>query len=305
MLGILKSLATAMSAFVRKPVTVQYPDQMRKLPSRNRGLPLLVWDHEHDEPVCIGCRQCDDICPVECITVIGPVENANYPPKDHDEQACKATNNGVCPHISPRRTLPERFLIDEDRCMRCGLCEVVCPTDQERYGNQKAVVLGTGHISIQSSVYDRRENVLDLEGLTYHSRVLKLELNAVMGTKPPEEGLLVNSPQAAGVRLSGVIRSPTEARPLSTGTRLKARLLKLYAPLWLRLRGLPRKKKPPANGEALSGGAAGWPSLSESVRGKTKAIARSGRVPKISDGGEKAQAEGEEEAELVETDKAQ
>ena len=208
MLGLLKSLMTTTSAALRKPVTVQYPDQTRKLPSRNRGLPLLVWDHEHDEPVCIGCRQCDDICPVECITVVGPIENPEYRPKDHDKQSCKASNNGVCEHTSPRRTLPEHFLIDEDRCMRCGLCEVVCPTDIERYGNQKAIVLGTGHIAIQSAVYDRRDNILDLESLTHHSRVLKLELNAVMGTKTPEDDLVVNSPEAAGVRLSGASRPP-------------------------------------------------------------------------------------------------
>ena len=304
MLGLLKSLATATSAALRKPVTVQYPDQTRTLPSRNRGLPLLVWDHEHDEPVCIGCRQCDDVCPVQCITVIGPIENPNYPSKDHDEEACKASNNGVCQHTSPRRTLPEYFLIDEDRCMRCGLCEVVCPTDQERYGNQRAIVLGTGHISIQSAVYDRLDNVLDLEGLTYHSRVLKLELNAVMGTKLPKEDLLVNSPEAAGVRLSGASPPPTGARPLSTATRLKIRLLKLYAPLWLLKRGLTLRKKPRSNGDAPSGGgAAGWPTFSEAARGKTKGVARSGRTPRKRSEEETAQVAAEEEDELAEADK--
>lgn len=269
MRGIFQSIVTTISAALRKPVTVQYPDQTRKLPSRNRGLPLLVWDHEHDEPVCIGCRQCDDICPVACITVIGPVENPKYRAKDHDEQACKASNNGACPHTSPRRTLPEHFLIDEDRCMRCGLCEVVCPTDQERYGHQKAIVLGTGHIAIQSSVYNRLDNILDLDGLTYHSRVLKLELNAVMGTKPPKQDLLVNSPEAAGLRLSGASRPLGQARMLPIATRWKARLLKLYAPVWLLRRGLPLRKKPPTNGGAASGGgAAGWPTFAETARGK-------------------------------------
>jgi len=202
MLGILRALATTARTALRKPVTVQYPDQIKVLSSRNRGLPLLTWDHEHDEPVCIGCRQCAVVCPVECITVVGPTDNPNYRSPDHDVESC-TTVNGVCRHASPRRTLPQHFLIDEDRCMRCGLCEEVCPTDQERYGYQKAIVLGTGHLSIQSSVYDRSNNVLDLHGLTYHSRVLKLELNAVMGTKSPKEYLVVNSPQAAGLRLQG------------------------------------------------------------------------------------------------------
>lgn len=241
MLGILKSLIITSQTMLRKPVTRQYPDVIRDLPARNRGLPLLVWDHEHDEPVCIGCRQCDEICPVDCITVIGPVDNPKFRPNDHDEQACKAANNGVCEHISPRKTLPEHFLIDEDRCMRCGLCEDVCPTDQERYGNQRAIVVGTGHLSIQSSVFDRNDNVLNLERLTYHSRVLKVELNAIMGSKPPKESLLVNSADAAGLRLSG-------PNPLPITTRVKIRLFKLYAPFWLRRRGLPLGRKPRVEG---------------------------------------------------------
>jgi len=300
MLGVFKSVATTISAALRKPVTVQYPDQMRKLPSRNRGLPLLVWDHEHDEPVCIGCRQCDEICPVKCITVIGPVENARFRPKDHDEEACKAANNGVCMHISPRRTLPEHFLIDEDRCMRCGLCEVVCPTDQERYGHQKAIVLGTGHISIQSAVYDRLDNVLDLDGLTYHSRVLKLELNAVMGAKRPKEGLLVNSAEAAGVRLSGKSPLPAPAPSLSTGTRLRLLFLNLYAPLWLLKRGLPLRRKPRANGDGSPGGAAGWPSFAETAGGKRVGAAHSKQT--LSKGDEEGAAAAQEEAELAQTE---
>lgn len=265
MLGILKSVATTASAAFRRPVTVQYPDQTRKLPGRNRGLPLLTWDHEHNEPVCIGCLQCAVVCPVECITVVGPKENHRYRPTDHDEEACRAANNGRCQHVSPRRTLPERFLIDEDRCMRCGLCEEVCPTDQERYGYQKAIVLGTGHLSIQSSVYDRSDNVLDLDGLTYHSRVLKLELNAVMGTKPPKEDLLVNSPEAAGLRLEGPAGLSLDGakprlmrdRSLPTATRLRIRWLKLYSRFWLLKRGLPLRSKPQTNGDAPSGEADG------------------------------------------------
>ena len=261
MLGILAALATTARNALRKPVTVQYPDQTRKLPGRSRGLPLLTWDHEHDEPVCIGCRQCAVVCPVECITVVGPTDNPNYRPPDHDVESCTAVNNGVCRHASPRRTLPQRFLIDEDRCMRCGLCEEVCPTDQERYGNQKAIVLGIGHLSIQSSVYDRSNNVLDIDGLTYHSRVLKLELNAVMGTKPPKEDLLVNSPQAAGLRLQGPVGlsldgarpRPMQDRSLPTATRLKIHLLKLYSRFWLLKRGLPLRSQPQINRDAPSG----------------------------------------------------
>jgi NADH-quinone oxidoreductase subunit I len=239
MLGILKGLLVTSSTAFRKPVTRQYPNEIKTLPARNRGLPLLVWDQEHDEPYCIGCRQCDDICPVRCITVIGPVDNARYPAKEHDAEACAAERGGACPHNSPRRTLPDLFFIDEDRCMRCGLCEAVCPTDQERYGYQKAIVVGTGHLSIQASVFDRNDNVLDLDALTYHSRILGLELNAITVEKPPASSAPVNTDEMSGLRLSS--RSPIPIR-----TRLKAGLLRMYAPLWLARRGLPQKGKPDA-----------------------------------------------------------
>jgi ferredoxin len=153
-----------------------------------------------------------------------------FPPAEHDVEACKAEHSGSCPHNSPRKTLPEHFFIDEDRCMRCGICEEVCPTDQPRYGNQKAIVLGTGHISLQSSVFDRNVNILDLQQLTFHSRDLGLELNTVMGSQPARSGLLINSPEARGLRLSG-------RNPFLLG--LKIRALKLYGPVWLALRGKP------------------------------------------------------------------
>jgi formate hydrogenlyase subunit 6/NADH:ubiquinone oxidoreductase subunit I len=241
MIGILKALRATLETSARKPVTREYPDDVRSLPARNRGFPLLVWDHDHDEPVCIGCRQCDEICPVRCITVIGPVNNPRFAEKGHDVEVCKAEHDGVCIHDSPRKTLPKYFLIDEDRCMRCTLCEVVCPTDQERYGYQKAIVVGTGHLAIQAAVYDRNDNVLDLDALTYHSRVLNIELNA--HTERPKDGLFINSPEARGMRLHAQY-------PIPFSTRVRAGLLKLYAPFWLFRRGLPRagKPQPPSNG---------------------------------------------------------
>jgi formate hydrogenlyase subunit 6/NADH:ubiquinone oxidoreductase subunit I len=247
MLGILKSLGVTMQTAIRRPVTREYPEKIRDLPARNRGFPLLVWDHQHDEPVCIGCRQCEDICPVRCITVIGPVDNPNFPEKDHDEEACKAQHNGVCSHQSPRKTLPKYFFIDEDRCMRCTLCEVVCPTDQARYEYQKAIVVGTGHLSIQASVFDRNDNILDLDDLLYHSKELKLELNAHTAEKP-KEGLLINTARAEELRLRG-------RNPLPIRTRVRAGLLRLYAPIWLWRRGKPLSAKPqapPTNGASES-----------------------------------------------------
>jgi ferredoxin len=159
-------------------------------------------------------------------------------------------------------------MIDEDRCMRCGLCEWVCPTDQERYGNQKAIVNGTGYLSIQSSVYDRSDNVLDLERLTYHSRVLRLELNSVMGTKTPEPDIAINDESVAGIRLSGaggdvplVHRRP----PSGTGMRVKRLMLKAYAPFWLKKRGLPLRPERLEEEARPHSDSESWPSFREAA----------------------------------------
>ena len=46
MRGIVKSLATTMSTFIRGPVTRGYPSKHRELPERDRAFPLLLWDKD-------------------------------------------------------------------------------------------------------------------------------------------------------------------------------------------------------------------------------------------------------------------
>ncbi|MBL7715886.1 MAG: 4Fe-4S dicluster domain-containing protein [Bdellovibrionales bacterium] len=89
------------SGELRKEVTEQYPDPVSSktpedLPARSRG--LLFNDIER----CTGCRDCEQICPVKCITV----ENEKGP----DSQ----------------KVWVSVFDIDSARCTFCGLCVEVC-----------------------------------------------------------------------------------------------------------------------------------------------------------------------------------
>ncbi|MEP7217056.1 MAG: 4Fe-4S binding protein, partial [Anaerolineaceae bacterium] len=109
MKGILKGLGVTLSTFSRKPVTVEYPDDKHPLPVRQRSFPVLLWDFDHDEPMCTGCNICVRNCPVDCMTAV-MIDNPKQP---------EGTSN--------RRKIVDKFWIDYGRCMRCNICVEVCP----------------------------------------------------------------------------------------------------------------------------------------------------------------------------------
>lgn len=149
MLGILKSLATTLSTMVRKPVTVQYPTVRREIPQRDRGFPVLLWDHEAGEPFCTGCHACERACPVECITVTM---------KDNPLYA-----QGK----SERRKIVDEFWLDYGRCMRCNICVEVC--------NFKAIAMNNTWMGHELSRFDRADLVLDLGELLAQSKEKKMQ----------------------------------------------------------------------------------------------------------------------------------
>jgi len=149
MIGILKGLATTLSTFTRRPVTVQYPDEKRELPERQRSFPVLTWDFDHDEPFCTGCNICVRNCPVDCMTAVMH-DNPNY-----------------VEGTSERRKIVEKFWIDYARCMRCNICVEVC--------NFEAIAMNNSWTGHELSVYDRSDLVMDLPQLLAQHRAGQLD----------------------------------------------------------------------------------------------------------------------------------
>jgi NADH-quinone oxidoreductase subunit I/NAD(P)H-quinone oxidoreductase subunit I len=149
MIGVFRSLIATASTMLRKPVTIQYPTEHRRVPERDRAFPILLWDFEIDEPFCTGCHACERACPVECMTVTM---------KDNPKQA-----EGV----SKRRKILDEFFIDYARCMRCNICVEVCNFDAIAMNNTWA-----GH---ELSVLDRKDLVLDRDQLLAQSKARRIE----------------------------------------------------------------------------------------------------------------------------------
>jgi formate dehydrogenase beta subunit len=73
----------------------------------------------YDPESCVLCSRCVDVCPEHCLAIV-PFESLELEPA---ERAALETR-------AEAHDLPLSAMIkDDDRCIRCGLCAVRCPTD--------------------------------------------------------------------------------------------------------------------------------------------------------------------------------
>ena len=97
-IGIIKGMAVTVRHLLRRPITVQYPEQ-RLIPSRRTRGNELVWDKKR----CTGCATCAKACPQGAIHIVTSVDK---------------TEN---------RYRVDRIEVDTGYCISCGLCVEACP----------------------------------------------------------------------------------------------------------------------------------------------------------------------------------
>ena len=106
---IAQGMAFTLRQLVRRPITLQWPEEQKPSPTRHRGRHIL---HRYDNGLerCIGCELCSGACPVGCIYV-EPAENDPANP------------------VSPGERYAARYEINLMRCIYCGYCAEACPTE--------------------------------------------------------------------------------------------------------------------------------------------------------------------------------
>lgn len=113
---IVGGLKTTLKHLLRKPVTLEYPEQRPEIPKGYRGVPTLVKDPNGREK-CVSCQLCEFVCPPKAIRIT-PGGIPEDSPHAHVEKA------------------PQEFQIDMLRCIYCGLCQEVCPEEAIWLQNQ-------------------------------------------------------------------------------------------------------------------------------------------------------------------------
>ncbi len=102
LIEILKGMALTLKMMFSRPVTIQYPEEKRRIFPGFRGRHAFVRNPLTGKEKCIMCMKCANICPSQCI----------YIKKGRDE------NN---------KPFLEQYDIEALRCIYCGYCVEVCP----------------------------------------------------------------------------------------------------------------------------------------------------------------------------------
>ncbi len=130
----LRALATTLKNVFRPTSTVQFPAVIRPRAERYRASFALLHDEDGDE-ACIGCLQCERICPSQVIAI-------------------KAGGKRESPITKKKRGYADDFTLDLSACIFCELCVQVCPTD--------AIVMTKEQ---ELPAYSREDLVLTMEKL--------------------------------------------------------------------------------------------------------------------------------------------
>jgi NADH-quinone oxidoreductase subunit I len=94
----------------QKKVTVQYPDERYPIPDIARNRLYVNMDD------CIGCNQCSNACPVNCISI-------------ETVKSLATEDLGTTSTGQKKRLWVTKFDIDFAKCCFCGLCTFPCPTE--------------------------------------------------------------------------------------------------------------------------------------------------------------------------------
>jgi NADH-quinone oxidoreductase subunit I len=108
--AIWNGIKVTLRHFLRRKVTMQYPEQRWVVPNGYRGAPYLVKDTD-GHTKCVSCQLCEFVCPPKAIKITPPGPDGAPADRPNAEK------------------MPREFEINMLRCIFCGFCQEVCPEE--------------------------------------------------------------------------------------------------------------------------------------------------------------------------------
>jgi len=121
LVAIFKGLMITIKHLFTRKVTIQYPEQVRRMSPVYRGQHLLKRDEQGREN-CTACGLCALSCPAEAITM-----------KAEERKPSEK-------HLYREEKYASIYEINMLRCIFCGLCEEACPKDAIYLTESKVLV---------------------------------------------------------------------------------------------------------------------------------------------------------------------
>ena len=137
LVAIAKGLWITIRHLFTRKVTIQYPEQVRKMSPVYRGQHMLKRDEQGREN-CTACGLCALSCPAEAITMTAAERKPNEK------------------HLYREEKYASVYEINMLRCIFCGLCEEACPKD--------AIYMNTSKVLVPSS-YEREDFIFGKDKL--------------------------------------------------------------------------------------------------------------------------------------------
>jgi NADH-quinone oxidoreductase chain I len=120
---VARSFFVTIKHIAKRPVTYQYPEEVKPFAPRFHGRHQLN-RYEDGLEKCIGCELCAWACPADAIFVLGA---------DNTPEA----------RYSPQERYAADYQINYLRCIHCGLCIEACPTRALTMRNEFEPARGT------------------------------------------------------------------------------------------------------------------------------------------------------------------
>lgn len=193
----LKGMRLTITYFFKPKVTMQYPEVRPVIPDGHRGI------HVYDEKTCGLCKQCQIICPVNCINI-------------------EALGRG-------KDSLILKFQVDYAKCLFCDLCCEVCKPESIHLGPQYDIATAARGKCLIEFARPKTAQEIEEFKVQFEKKEAERKARAAEAAKKAKEAAAQKPAESAAPAAPGIREKKNERRSRIRRTSMAGSQFKLLA----------------------------------------------------------------------------